>query len=100
MKLSDVERGTSISINRRVSLARTALYIAAEDDSLVSHSSVPLPVDAFIDRLDDLCMGYCAHYNSLYNSAPEYFLENLEKFLFIKKVSLYFLLSISCTSQI
>lgn len=96
MKLSDVERGTSISINRRVSLARTALYIAAEDDSLVSHSSVPLPVDAFIDRLYDLCMGYCAHYNS----APEYFLENLEKFLFIKKVSLYFLLSISCTSQI
>ncbi|KAE8723657.1 Amidohydrolase family, ISF2 isoform 2 [Hibiscus syriacus] len=62
-ELSNMERETSISINRGVDLWKTALYIAAEDDSLVSHSSVPLPVDAFLERLDDLSMGYCFHYN-------------------------------------
>nr|KJB73108.1 hypothetical protein B456_011G215300 [Gossypium raimondii] len=63
-KLSDIERETSICINRCVDLGRTSLFIAAEDDSLISHSSVPLPVDAFLERLDDLSMGYCSHYNS------------------------------------
>ncbi|KAJ0046923.1 hypothetical protein Pint_05259 [Pistacia integerrima] len=53
-KLSNIERKTSISINRCVDLGKTAPHIAAEDDSLISHSSVPLPVNAFIDRLDDL----------------------------------------------
>ncbi|KAE8662561.1 ankyrin repeat and KH domain-containing protein mask-like [Hibiscus syriacus] len=60
-KLSVIERETSICINRCVDLARTALYVAAEDVSLVSHSSDPLPVDAFLERLDDLSMGYCSH---------------------------------------
>ncbi|PON53301.1 Tetratricopeptide-like helical domain containing protein [Parasponia andersonii] len=83
-KLSDIERETSISINGHVDLGKTALYIAAEDDSLVSHSSVPLPVDAFIDRLDDLSMGYCSHYNSSFNSSPENFLDSLEKYLYNK----------------
>ncbi|XP_039060972.1 uncharacterized protein LOC120205104 [Hibiscus syriacus] len=63
-ELSNIKRETSISINRGVDLWKTALYIAAEDDSLVSHSSFPLPVDAFLERLDDLSMGYCSHYNS------------------------------------
>ncbi|KAM4072624.1 hypothetical protein ACB094_11G152600 [Castanea mollissima] len=81
-KLSDIERETSISINSCVDLGKTALYIAAEDDSLVSHSSVPLPVDAFIERLDDLSVGYCSHYNSSYRSSPEKFLESLERYLY------------------
>ncbi|MBA0839825.1 hypothetical protein Goarm_005519, partial [Gossypium armourianum] len=85
-ELSDVERETSISINRRVDLRRTALYIAAEDDSLISHSSVPLPVDAFLERLDDLSLGYCSHYNSLSRSSRENFLESIEKYLYVKKV--------------
>ncbi|KAL8492963.1 hypothetical protein ACS0TY_024243 [Phlomoides rotata] len=84
-KLSDVERETSISINRGVDLARAALHIAAEDDSLISHSSVPLPVDDFIERLDSLSMGYCSHYSSLYRSSPENFLECLERFLYVDK---------------
>ncbi|XP_062093174.1 uncharacterized protein LOC133798732 [Humulus lupulus] len=84
-KLSGIERETSISINRHVDLGKTALYIAAEDDSLVSHSSVPLPVDAFVDRLDDLSMGYCSHYNSSFRSSPEKFLDSLEKYLYDKK---------------
>ncbi|KAK9123286.1 hypothetical protein Sjap_012888 [Stephania japonica] len=48
-RLGPVEWETSISVNRRIDLAKTALYISAEDDSLISHSSVPLPVDAFIE---------------------------------------------------
>ena len=43
-------------------MGRIALYIVAEDDSLVSHFSVPLPIDAFITRFDDLSMDYCSHY--------------------------------------
>ncbi|XWS08289.1 hypothetical protein CRYUN_Cryun41cG0066900 [Craigia yunnanensis] len=83
-KLSDIERETSICINRCVDLGRTALYIAAEDDSLISHSSVPLMVDAFLERLDDLSMGYCPHYNSC-RSSPENFLESIERYLYVKK---------------
>ncbi|KAE8038400.1 hypothetical protein FH972_010918 [Carpinus fangiana] len=80
--LSDIERETSITINRCVDLGKTALYIAAEDDSLISHSSVPLPVDAFIERLDDLSVGYCSQYNSSYSSSPEKLLESLERYLY------------------
>ncbi|KAJ7957735.1 Tetratricopeptide-like helical domain containing protein [Quillaja saponaria] len=82
---SDIERGTSITINRGVDLGKTALYIAAEDDSLVSHSSVPLPVDAFIERLDDLSMDYCPHYKSSFESSPENFLQSLERYLYVNK---------------
>lgn len=85
-KLTIIERETSISINRRVDLGKTALYIAAEDDSLVSHSSVPLPVDSFLDRLYDLSMGFCSDYSSSIGSSPEKFLDSLEKYLYVKKV--------------
>ncbi|KAH9697971.1 transglut core2 domain-containing protein [Citrus sinensis] len=85
-RLSNVERETSISINKCVDLGKTALHIAAEDDSLISHSSVPLPVDAFISRLDDLSVGYCPHYSSGFRSSPESVLESIERYLFDKKV--------------
>lgn len=85
-RLTDIEKQTSICINRHVDLGRTALYIAAEDDSLVSHSSVPLPVDAFVARLDDLSMDYCPHYTPSYDSSPEKFLESIERFLYVHKV--------------
>ncbi|CAI0560214.1 unnamed protein product [Linum tenue] len=85
-KFSDMERETSISINRRVDLGKTALYIAAEDDSLISHSSVPLPVDAFIERLDDLSMGYCSTYTSSLCSSPQNFLHSLDNYLYVDKV--------------
>lgn len=84
---SDIERGTSIAINRGVDLAKAALHIAAEDDSLISHSSVPLPVDDFIERLDSLSMGYCTHYSSSFRSSPENFLDCLERYLYLNKVS-------------
>ncbi|KDP40541.1 hypothetical protein JCGZ_24540 [Jatropha curcas] len=84
-KLTIIERETSISINKRVDIGKTALYIAAEDDSLVSHSSVALPVDSFVDRLYDLSMGFCTDNSSSLSSSPEQFLENLERYLYVKK---------------
>ncbi|XP_042006947.1 uncharacterized protein LOC121755676 isoform X1 [Salvia splendens] len=84
-RFSELERGTSITINRGVDLARAALQIAAEDDSLISHSSVPLPVDDFIDRLDTLSMGYCSQYSSSFRSTPEKFLDCLERYLYLDK---------------
>lgn len=86
-RFSDIERGTSITISRGVDLARAALQIAAEDDSIISHSSVPLPVDDFIERLDSLSMGYCSHYSSSFRSSPENFLDCLERYLYLNKVS-------------
>lgn len=74
-------------------MGRTALYIAAEDDSLISHSSVPLPVEAFLERLDDLSMGYCSHFSSSLNSSPENFLECMDTYLYINKVGLQIILS-------
>lgn len=85
-RFTDIEKQTSICINRCVDLGRTSLYIAAEDDSLVSHSSVPLPVDDFVTRLDDLSMDYCPHYSPKYDSSPEKLLESIEKFLYVHKV--------------
>ncbi|KAL2337186.1 hypothetical protein Fmac_011632 [Flemingia macrophylla] len=84
-RFTDIEKETSICINRCVDLGRAALYIAAEDDSLVSHSSVPLPVDDFITRLDDLSMDYCPHYSPEYDSLPEKFLESIERYLYDHK---------------
>ncbi|XP_059312397.1 uncharacterized protein LOC132063724 isoform X1 [Lycium ferocissimum] len=84
-KLSDIERETSICINRGVDLGKAALHIAAEDDSLVSHSSVPLPVDDFVERLDHLSMGYCTRYSSSFTSSPEHFIHCLEKYLYVNK---------------
>ncbi|KAL9321780.1 hypothetical protein ACSQ67_009833 [Phaseolus vulgaris] len=84
-RFTDIEKETSICINRCVDLGRTALYIAAEDDSLVSHSSVPLPVDDFITRLDDLSMDFCPHFSPKYESSPEKFLESIERFLYVHK---------------
>ncbi|KAJ8756030.1 hypothetical protein K2173_024577 [Erythroxylum novogranatense] len=83
--LSAVERETSISINRYVDLGKAALYVAAEDDSLISHSSVALPVDDYIERLDDLSMRYCTNNSSSLHSSPENFLDSLERFLYVKK---------------
>ncbi|KNA06473.1 hypothetical protein SOVF_180690, partial [Spinacia oleracea] len=83
--LSEIERETSICINKGVELGKTALYIAAEDDALMSHSSVPLPVDAFLERLDNLSTSYCPHYRSSLASSPEDLLDSVERYLYITK---------------
>ncbi|PIA53766.1 hypothetical protein AQUCO_00900383v1 [Aquilegia coerulea] len=82
-RLSKIERQVSIAINASADLAKTALLIAAEDDALVSHSSVPLPVKSFLERLDTLSMGFVSHYSlNLRSASPELFLDGLEKYLY------------------
>jgi hypothetical protein len=86
-RLTRVSAGSSIAISRGPDLARAALCVAAEDDSLVSHSSVPLPVDAFIARLDDLSTGFCAGGNFPPSGAPpEVFFDYLDRYLYVHKV--------------
>ncbi|KAG1371117.1 hypothetical protein COCNU_16G002110 [Cocos nucifera] len=85
-KMSGIDSETSITISRGADLARAALHIAAEDDSLVSHSSASLPVDAFISRLDDLSMDFCSLYMPPSNAPPEIFLDNLERYFYVHKV--------------
>ncbi|KAL1564335.1 hypothetical protein AAHA92_06690 [Salvia divinorum] len=98
-EFSDIERGTSIAINRGVDLARAALQIAAEDDSLISHSSVPLPVDDFIERLDNLSMGYCSQYSSSFRSSPEnYFMGYTSIKVFEEQVPDTMLSTVPCIS--
>lgn len=83
--LSNIERQTSICVNRCIDLPRAALNVAAEDDSLVSHSSVQLPIEAFIERLDNLSMSYFPHYRYTLKSSPEDFLASVERFLYARK---------------
>ncbi|CAO2184962.1 unnamed protein product [Urochloa humidicola] len=85
-RLNRVSAGASISISRGADLARAALCVAAEDDSLVSHSSVPLAVEAFISRLDDLSSGFCADGNfPPYRAPPEVFFDYLDRYLYVRK---------------
>ncbi|XP_072961367.1 uncharacterized protein [Typha angustifolia] len=84
-RMTAIDAETSITISRGPDLARAVLNVGAEDDSLVSHSSVPLPVDAFIDRLDDLSMGFCSTYMPPSSAPPEVYIDNLERYLYIHK---------------
>ncbi|WVZ71642.1 hypothetical protein U9M48_020209 [Paspalum notatum var. saurae] len=85
-RLTGVTAGSSIAVSRGADLGRAALCVAAEDDSLVSHSSVPLPVDAFIARLDDLSSGFCAGGNFPPSGAPPaVFLDYLDRYLYVHK---------------
>ncbi|KAL4203679.1 hypothetical protein AMTRI_Chr01g129200 [Amborella trichopoda] len=83
--LSVIEKETSIAINRPVDLGRAALQIAAEDDALISHSSVPLPVDSFVERLDDLSMDFFAHHLPLTRPPPDAFIQSLERYFYVHK---------------
>lgn len=85
-RLSEIDAQSSIAISRGADLARTALHIAAEDDSLISHSSVPLPVDSFVERLDDLSLGFCSLYMPRSDAPAEVFVANLERYFYVHKV--------------
>lgn len=84
-RFTGISAETSIAICGRTDLARAALNIAAEDDSLISHSSAPLPVEAFLERLDDLSMGFCSLHLPPLHSPPETFLRNLERYFYVHK---------------
>lgn len=65
-----------------VDLARAALEIAAEDDALISHSPVPLPVDAYLNRLQAMAMEFAGHYLPPQCDNPHNVLEALDLYLF------------------
>lgn len=65
-----------------VDLARAALEIAAEDDALVSHSPVPLPVDAYLKRLEAMALEFAGHYLPPHCDSPTNVLEALDLYLF------------------
>ena len=71
---------------RSLDLARAALEIAAEDDALVSHSPVPLPVDSYIDRLDSMALEFAGHYLPPKDRTPATIFEALEIYLYGYKV--------------
>lgn len=71
---------------RSLDLARAALEIAAEDDALVSHSPVPLPVDSYIDRLDSMALEFAGHYLPPKDRSPATVFEALEIYLYGYKV--------------
>ncbi|XP_020585835.1 uncharacterized protein LOC110028357 [Phalaenopsis equestris] len=84
-RLTEIDAETCITICRGADLARTALHIAAEDDSLISHSSVPLPVEAFVERLDDLSTEFCSLFLPPSEAPPEVFLGKLDRFFYVHK---------------
>ncbi|KAJ6414471.1 hypothetical protein OIU84_003467 [Salix udensis] len=94
--LSSIEREVSISINRRVDLANTAISISAEDFALMSQSSLPLPVDPFIERLFDLAMEFCKTNKVLtYQSGSAYMLALIYSEI-LKVLRLWSLLDFDC----
>ncbi|BBN04051.1 hypothetical protein MPTK1_3g01470 [Marchantia polymorpha subsp. ruderalis] len=67
-------------------LARAVLEIAAEDDALVSHSAVPLPVDMYLERLDSMASEFAGHHLPSQDPRnPSAILEALDKYLYIYK---------------
>lgn len=68
--------------SQHVDLARAALEIAAEDDALVSHSPVPLPVDAYLNRLQAMALEFAGHYLPPHCDSPDNVLEALDLYLF------------------
>ncbi|CAM6084071.1 unnamed protein product [Calypogeia fissa] len=80
-----LRNGDSASDNKAsdaVDVARAALEISAEDDALVSHSSVPLPVDSYLDRLDSMATEFAGHH--LPAHSPDVF-ESLGSYLWSYK---------------
>ena len=43
-----------VSSDAGINLAEAALQVAAEDDAIVSHSTVRLPIQSFLQRIDRL----------------------------------------------
>ena len=68
-------------------LARAALEVSAEDDALVSHSPVPLPVDSYLERLTGMAMEFAGHHISPQDQTPEVILRCLDDYLYGYKVN-------------
>lgn len=76
--------GSSVSIRdcQCLDLARAALEVSAEDDALVSHSPVALPVDSYIERLNSMAIEFAGHHMPTQNCTPEAVLCSLDNYLY------------------
>lgn len=86
-----VEAARAMANDPTLDLARAALEIAAEDDALVSHSVVPLPVDSYISRLDLMAAEVANHHlpARLADRTPRIVFDALNKYLYKYQVSWY-----------
>ncbi|KAG6541192.1 hypothetical protein Mapa_017426 [Marchantia paleacea] len=76
----------SSEVSKDGDLARAVLEIAAEDDALVSHSAVPLPVDMYLERLDSMATEFAGHHLPSHDPHnPSAILDALDKYLYIYK---------------
>ncbi|OAY70582.1 hypothetical protein ACMD2_26739 [Ananas comosus] len=86
-RLTAIDSTMIIAVSKGADLGRATLHVVEEDDSLVSRSLVLLPVDVFVDRLDDISMGFCSSaYMPPSGVAPAVFLGNLERYLYVHKL--------------
>ena len=75
------------NVSCSLDLARAALEVSAEDDALVSHSPVPLPVDSYLERLTGMAMEFAGHHISPQEQTPEVVLRCLDDYLYGYKVN-------------
>eukprot|EP00250_Pteridium_aquilinum_P010454 c19400_g1_i1 orf=169-1563(-) len=61
-KLASSEDYSLDSFHCSLALARAALEVSSEDDALVSHSPVALPVDSYLERLNSMAMEFARHH--------------------------------------
>ncbi|KAL2635679.1 hypothetical protein R1flu_007158 [Riccia fluitans] len=77
---------SEVGVNMTGDLARAVLEIAAEDDALVSHSAVPLPVDMYMERLDFMAAEFAGHHLPAHDPQnPGAVLEALDNYLYVYK---------------
>ncbi|MCO5597261.1 hypothetical protein L7F22_051337 [Adiantum nelumboides] len=81
-KLTSSKYDNHSRVSCPLNLARAALDISSEDDALVSHSPVPLPVDSYLDRLNSMAMEFASHHLPSHPSSPDSVLNSLDNYLY------------------
>lgn len=81
-KLTSNDYDTQNRASCSLDLARAALEVSSEDDALVSHSPVALPVDSYLDRLNSMAMEFASHHLPSHPLSPESVLSSLDNYLY------------------
>lgn len=74
--------GADNSARSNLESARAALDVASEDDALVSHSPVSLPVDSYLGRLNSMAVEFARHHMPSHPQTPEAVLNSLDNYLY------------------
>ncbi|KAI5059266.1 hypothetical protein GOP47_0025585 [Adiantum capillus-veneris] len=81
-QLTSSEYGKHNRVSYTLDLARAALEVSSEDDALVSHSPVALPVDSYLDRLNSMAMEFASHHLPSHPSSPDSVLSSLDNYMY------------------